>query len=170
MLAREKPTRSPLRFNLSNLWCETFNAIDALRRIFIANGYRRLHGCRIECSLQLFHVVVLNQNDAWCSRRTLIRYSLAPTREEFAADLLLHSRNERDEFFGESVLVIDSDFHDLEGRRLSLGIQGLNCCGSKRRAGNKHSQSYGHSSIHRALLRLMEEIGNALKAARVQSH
>jgi hypothetical protein len=37
----------------------------------------------------------------------------------------------------------------------------LNCCGSKRRAGNKHSQSYGHSSIHRVLLRFMEEIGNA---------
>src|SRR5271166_2090376 len=131
-----------------------------------ANGYRRLHGCRVECSLQLFHVVVLNQNDAWCRRRALIRYSFTPTREEFAADLLLHFRNDRDEFFGESVLVIDSDFHDLEGRRLSLGIQGLNCCGSKRGAGNKHSQSYDHSSIHRALLRLMEEIGNALKAAR----
>src|SRR5260370_10128798 len=57
--------------------------------------------------------------------------------------------------------------HDFEGRPLSLRMQGLNCCGSKRRAGNKHSQSYGHSSIHRALLQVMEEIRNALKAARI---
>jgi hypothetical protein len=123
-------------FGLSDLGRETFNSIDALRRIFIANRYGCLHGCRVECSLQLFHIVVLNQNDAWCRWRALKRYSFTPTCKELAADVLLHFRNERDELFGKSVLVIDGDFHDLEGRWLSLGMQGLHCRGSERRADN----------------------------------
>jgi len=144
------------------LWCKALNAIDALRRIFIANGYRRLHGCRAECSLQLFHVVVLNQNDAWRRRRPLKRYSLTPTGKEFTANLLVHFRNGREEFFGEPVLIIDSDFHDLEGRREHTRFELLRLQAPRRQQAFPILRSQFDSSW---APEVKEEIGNALKAA-----
>src|SRR5271166_1731114 len=70
---------------------------------------------------------------------------------------------------GEHLDTIVFYLHELEGRRLSFRVEGLNCCGSNRCANNKHSQSYGHSSTHRALLTLMKKIRNALKAVKWQS-
>jgi hypothetical protein len=69
---------------------------------------------------------------------------LAAAGEEFAAALGHDFGDDRREILAEAVLVTDGDFRDLEGKRLCLGMQGLNRRCTERYAGPAEPQFPSH--------------------------